>query len=758
MKARSLVHILMAVLVAQSSFAQILVDDTDLGTGPRPPRNRGVTLPGGPTIVDDLTPGGTDPNNPGGIGIITDPFPPIDPTKPTQPSQPPSLPSGNGMTGVVNSMVPGLSCPLIDNRPYADLVAAVNGLYAAINPTPDCETDANLQQATKQVQQMLANAKIAQNYWNSPNAMQIKPGAKPGDADSIAPEFMDENLVIYGDAVNATVGNLNAILNSLSNSAFVKKECAQELLSTTGVVKALGDVATSLAPMAMLAAAANPLNKPLLGVVLGVSTFGSLAQFIDQVFKAGVMDMKKPENRLIVLQNTCEFAKIEDRVRYLKMAQSGQIKEVTDELNSKSTRAMDNLTGTMSPRLSQIKLIRDNFKKELTDATRQLKQDSIDFRNEISLKAKQFDKDNFQMCNLADTLVESLVPGEFPATIMENYLKLHTNQTKRSTGQSILVNAEKKSREALNKLRESNTLSTTKCAEYARSYITTLQAVMKDTQATIRAQLNLLRQKVAQDPEGGPFQEKEDKVIQDSEDMQKILSVLELLKQDNAAPDKSEMAAQLNILKQALFGDVPGFLPRFTGYGNTSPALGWLVYMDEQGKLALQRMDAEWNNVRKKACEMTKSKCIMPMPPKSEGTMPDYYFKQVSQYTADIKLVSDLSNISAKMPAPNTPQNTDTCRVLQSAWFEWTSVFDFLGAQGLYCKVVEPLFNDTVQKKLVSHCVDNRRIDGLVQKPSVITARLEQLKTKGYLKRAEIISKKMDELECNVPGSFDEEF
>jgi hypothetical protein len=752
MRTRSIAHLVLAVLIAQTSFAQILIDDGDgVGTGPRPPRDRGVRLPGGPTIVTD----GPTGNSPIPIKIPPLPDPILDPVTPPNRPNKPIIPNQPGMQGVGQSMIQGASCPLVDNRPYADLTAAVNNLYQHINPVADCEKDANLEQVNKAVQQMKASAEIAQRYWNDPNAMQLKPGANPEDQAAIDPKYMDENIILYSNAVTGTLENLKIVADALSNNAFVKSSCGKQLLSFSGIIKSLGDVATSITPMALLGAAANPANKPLLAAVLGVSTFGAVSQVVRQVVNAGVMDMRKPENRLILLQNTCEFSKIADRVRYLKLAQAGQIAEVTEEIRLAKTNAMRTMQMNMSPRLQQVILIRDNIRKELNEANKRLRQDNNDFKNEIQSKLRQSGKDNFQICNLAETVVDAITPGEFPATILENYQSLLENQQKITLGQRSLLNAERKSREQLIKLRDSKSLSTLKCAEVGNAYLNTLATIIKDTQATIRSHSAAIRQKISEDPDGGPFQDKEDKVIQDTEDMNKILSVIEKLKDDTAAPDKAEMNDQLYVLKRALFGDSEGWLAMI-GYKGQSPALGWLTVMDENHSMALQRMQNEWNVLRAGSCRLTKSGCVVPVQTRKESIgLNEFEKQQLSQYLDDIKVADQLSNVTLDIAPPGTEQNVLICRRLENAYLEWVSVWDFLGAQGLFCRVIEPMFDSTVQKKIHNHCLDDKRYDGKTLKLSLLNTRVQALVSSGYKAKAQLITKKMDELQCDLPSALE---
>lgn len=628
-------------------------------------------------------------------------------------------------TGVDKSMVPGITCPLVENRPHADLLGAIDNLSRHITTTPNCKDNADSTKMAQLAQSMHKSGQALQGYWANPDVLAEDPG----------------KLLDFQKQLENVVTGLSNVGETLSNNALLKTECGKTLTGNTSILLAFSDLATSLAPMALLGASLNPSWSVALKVILGVVGVGSTAKIFSTMYEEGHLDMDVPENRLAVLQNTCEFSRIAQRVRFLKLAQSGQINQVTQEIKMYRQYTDQVLLGNTTDRVLKMVTFRNDLTAILNEANVIVMKDIKALSTAIErIKIK----DDNVVCMYGQVLVENFGDvNSFPSRPIANLENLISNQDEMSFDQEFLLKSEKSLRNKISSQKSTETAADIQsCARNTRSYVSILANINQQSAQTVRAHRTSLNTQLSRDKDFAKFQQEEIRAYREVDTLSKIGGVLERLNKDNSVIDKSEMHQQMAALKYALFNTDKWF--------KSSPVMAWLKHANTMYAESMGRFNKEMASLIYGAQGITKSGNTMPMPPRSDFRNEEY-FRQVSQYVKDTQMTSQLANVTLKLAPVGSPQNKNICQHLESAWLEWASALDHLGAQDFFCKTISNLMDQTVEQGIKDHCYGKVDFTGKVVTKSNIAAQQTKLVQAGSKAQAQLVSKKLKELQCEMP-------
>jgi len=641
----------------------------------------------------------------------------------------------SAMAGVATSGVPGMSCPLIDNRPHGELLAAVENLYRHINPIDQCQNNSEVEKMSKLAEQLRSSGASLNAMWKNPDALVADP----------------TQLSEFQRQMESMVSGMNMIGETLTNNSLMNSKCGRQLMTGTGILQALGDLATSLAPFALLGASINPSWSVGVKVILGVTGAGSLSKILSEMNDEGVLDMKKPENRLAVLQNTCEFSKIAQRVRFLKLAQSGQIDLVTNELKMMKNRTQRVMLSQASDKVMTLVQAREDIQEKLEAARRQNRKDSSELN--AMLRQLQQTQDDMLYCTEARFLAGNYnQEDQFPRTAVENFRFLIKNQGNQMTQvQARILAKELQFRERLTAIPEANLEARLNdCARSGKIYVEQLKQLVIGTDETIRKHELSLNTQLMKDPEYATYQAKERAAVREIETLAKVGSILERLNQDNSVIDKSEMHTQMYLLKASLFNS--------ESFMRKSPVYAWLDFSNEQFARAAGRFESEWNDMVNRAYKMTEAGAgnyerLVALGAATGGfvVMSNPLMEAIMR---DRKASQNLGNLTLKVAPMGTAQHTAACQRLENTWLEWAAALDHLAAQDFFCRTIRNLVDGSVEKKIVDHCYGDIGFDGKRNRQSLISKNQTTLVQKSFKSRAQIVSQKMKELSCEMPDAL----
>lgn len=733
-----------AVLQSPNAFAQSLMDDTiDLG----------VLAPAG-----DVKPGTIKlPKIPEPSVTITEPIQ-DQPTKPAvAPANPVAIsatPTKGGQMSAVQTSFPGITCSLVDNRPHTEILAAINKLVAAVRPPEECKDNADLAKAQKDAQALAASVGALQAYWENPEILT-----------------QSNQITNFQGHMETVIRGIDRLGSSISSNALLDSKCGEKLTGAGDMFVAFTDLIASFAPFALIGASMNPSLKVALPYVLGITGAGSAAKIGNKILREQSIEIGRPEVRNAVLQNVCEYIKISEKVRFLKLAQSGQLEVVTRELQNRGKDRLQSLYSAQGARIRLLMNVRNQVGANLDEVQKNLLRDERTMSGVLG-QLKDAPPASY-VCNLTKSVLSRAAnENEFPGRAIMNYRRTLSLQTQTTMEQQILLESEQSLRQEFQSTVRAGTNSAV-CAEMGNSYLTAVSKILQGNRTLMTELRQSLNTELAKnDPAFGQFLRNETSARAEVQTAQKITQIMSLLSQENAVIDKVEMHSQLLSLKRALFSPAEGVRSSWVNFFATiepfglvdevgSPAFEWLRFIEEQQKQMMNVFTNEFKNLTQEAYFATNSGRSDIYRRDANGqVMQDKfgYSIRLSNQEVDKRLFDDIKSSQAlsalnpqAMPA-GTKTHRRACQRLENVWLAWAAAIDHLQAQDFFCSQISNLFDSDTDRKLVQRCEGMIGITGQQMRQSDIAATRTGIASKGLKDNALLINQRMKDLNCEMPN------
>jgi hypothetical protein len=284
--------------------------DNGPGTAPVAPVVPGApVIPGAPGI-----PGG--PVVPGRPGVL-----PPGGLVGVNPIVNPILNPGNAPVTIAvldKSMVPGISCPLVDGQGHKDILAAANNLHSNLATLIyDCTKNANNQSTvgnpySATTQEIANSAAVLKKYIGNPGLIATSP--------TFMQEVEDNLQLVMRDVVKVTT-------QVSSNNQFVSQSCP--IRSKGNMIAAVADLIQSVTPIALSVMQANPqlaASMPeAVPFIMGTSAVASLIHAMNTARANNTINTADPLVRKAVLQNVCEYGRIIDRLNEFRQSARARV-------------------------------------------------------------------------------------------------------------------------------------------------------------------------------------------------------------------------------------------------------------------------------------------------------------------------------------------------------------------------------------------------------------------------------------------------
>lgn len=617
------------------------------------------------------------------------------------------------------------SCPLFDNRPHAELITAIDSLSKEVRTSPDCTGNPSVKSLEDNGNTIKESIAALQKIMAIQDPAQVNVGS------------IDQTMT----AALTAVGNLGDIVN---NNNFLNSKCGRQTMSTGKVLLALNDVINGLAPYALFAVSMNAALAPALPFVIGgaVATSGisAVAKMIDQ----NTLDMSNPEHRKAVLQNTCQFTKVAKKVRFMQLAQSGKIEKITQELeknvdlyNSKFAKPTGNLANLLNYKNSS-----EKYLKAVSDQLVNDRADIATIEEQI-----QSNNDDLLVCTLSNELVNWGSDGKtFPTSAFTN-LERATTQSDRTlklqalTLKTLHTNSMKRVAELAAKSFEDESALKT-CAQAGRSWIQGMRQAVNTTGNVINKSKSDLEVQLSTNADYRQWKAQYTLIETEKVTIKRVEKAMQQLSQDNSIIDRSELAQRMVNLKAGLFGS-----RKFWSLGK-APVLAWIDHTKDMHDQAIAAFTANMNALRQGSYSMTDSGMNRDIIPTPSG----YYVRDPKIQVASAKTMKVLGNFTLAQLPVGSRENEIACQQLESAWLDWSSAIDHIGAIQFFCDLIDPVLDVKMDASVVTSCRGNAQLSGRGYLKSTVEQAKIVLSSKGFQADANLVSKKLKELQCPMPA------
>ncbi len=652
----------------------------------------------------------------------------------TVPFSGPSFDSNNSR-GVVLSAAPmnmsaakvpdEYSCPLFDNRPNSELLTAISALSAQVSSVQDCKNDTSASSIVDNNKTITDSIASLQKMTQVTDPTQVNVGGI--------------EAAVTG-ALQATQ-NLGSILNS---NGFLNSKCGRQTMSSGQALLSLNNIINGMSPYALMAVSMNAALLPALPFVIGGVAVTSGISIAAKMYNANTLDMSSPEHRKALLQNTCQFIKVAKKVRFMELAQSGQIEQISQNLES-SVQAYRNKFSQPSRELYSLLKYKDASDKELAAALAQTNEDKKSLGNLDEQLAPN--SDNLMACILSRELVNWAQDGKsFPASAIVNFEQVTKNLQNNSRLQAVATRAVHES--SMKKITESAAQSTTDekalmtCAQTGRAWIASVRQAVNSTAAVIDAKKKSVETELSANRDYRQWKSQYNVIQIEKVTVDRVEKALETLAKDDSFIDRSELAQRMSVLKAGLFGARGLKIPVLSG---APPVTAWLNYTKSLHDRAISDFVAAWTVLYNGSLTFNVNDPVIGF--RSVDA------HRVAAMNENDKNASVLSNLTLATLPVGSRGNEIACQQLESAWLSWSAALDHLGATQLFCNMIDGVIDVNMDPSVVNFCRGSVDLNGKVNWPSAITSAKSVLVQKGFKQKAGVVSAKIKELQCPMPSA-----
>lgn len=613
-------------------------------------------------------------------------------------------------------------CNLFENTPLSEMLSSLNALSTVVNK-PGCQGTANLQAIAQE------NNKIAEVVKNLRGYVENPETAKPEKAGEI------------GAAVDVAIQSASNLATTFANTAAFSKEC-RESMNAGQIATSLNSVINGLTPYALMAASMTGGTAAVPFIVGGAVLTGaisSVAQIIDQK----TVNISDPLVRQAVVENTCQFIRLEQKYKFLIKGRKEQIRRISQDITVSQSMFSSHVKG-VSPQINAL-LVRRNA---IEQTTREMNESLANVEGSFGTDKLAFnsDADPLSACNFGVAVAKSTDDKTSYASVMLGSL----NQAMAVYGKSTGVQAETlkaNASVAIQRLKAYSANATPSeddtrvCANMAKTLVKTVEDSASVSKQLVKlAKVNVERE-LQKTKDFGMLRASLGALDQKKVQADRVTDSLEALRKFANAITQSEINASMDKIRRNLFSRSNGVFK--------SPVGKWFEYTDRLHTADVERFQHGLGKLREMAYTLT---------PTAKANS----FMMASSYAAmraskDKDDATQLRTFNLKNLPIGTQAHDNVCRELRDVWDRWVMAVDHLMALNSFCSLLEPYIYDNRDEdhELVAICrSDKRQVKGKNGVPiSYLMAMKNKLINEKKRDWALYVDKKMDELVCIDPNT-----
>ncbi|WP_413582271.1 hypothetical protein [Bdellovibrio sp. HCB288] len=687
------------------------------------------------TSVDDLFP--TQPRI-GGQGVVPPPISinpvpgtpgsglPTVPGTPGQPGQPgqPATPGvgGVGLPVIVKDsagVAEEFKCNLFtnsDSQGYAEILSAVNSLNAAVS-SPSCAGNQINQQAVVDNNKKISDAiaKI-QPFLNS--------------TEEIPKEKVPEIVANVDIAIRAA----STLAASFSSTDLMNKSC-REQMNGGQIALAINDMINGLTPYALMAASMTGGTAAIPFIVGGqvlTSAIGSMEKIVNE----NSTKIQDPLVRRAVLENTCQYIRLEQKYRFLTKNRDEQIAKISKEMTvarnySMKLSGVSKNTNSLMVRKNALSQASLELNTTLTAASAQSELDKVFVQSTtadamicelgVNLAATAQDSTSY-VSQLLSSVNYSLTATGYKATPITNTLK--------SSGALYVQTLQKVAARA----NPATCAATTKyLLEAMDKSAVAARDIMKQAQKDLDTELR-------KSPEYNQIQARLAVLAEKQAQAARITNSLDNLRKYANSFSQSEIDAEMARLRRGLF--------ETRTLGINSPVMAWFDYTSGLHRASVSKFKAGLASLQERAFRMTEAGQFIQT---YQG--PKLNPKIMAR---DRAAANNLETLVPSLLVKNTQLYADTCRETQDVWNRWVSAVDHLAAIESFCQMINNYVYDnrSEDQDMVQMCRGMQAARGVGAYQSTLGRMKSDLVNQYTNNWAILIKKRIDALGCEAVTAF----
>ncbi len=688
---------------------------------------------------------------------------------------------GDNFGGYGNTQVPTeFACPLFETNPYESIFRALDAMGAAMRITPAC-AGVNQNQQNQYYQTVQSNADSIRQSITALRAIQANPDILQNTSSQELESMMQ-----------TAIGAVNNISVTLSSNPIMNNQCGK---ATTGkTLLAFNEILNSLAPVALVIAAANPAagaatKLALMGATMIPSAISQTAQFI----KSNTVDISNPEIRKAILQNTCQFMKVYQKINFIRYKEEDNLDEIKNTLNASTNKYRQRYQSVSSSLLQGMRYKYD-MEKALGELEIRIAQDRVNL-NFINSKLQSLGNDNERICFAGKNLVQNSRDAEtFPASVVRNIeytmTALESNEggggftgfdsltnglpnlpgasnttttdSVTTTAQSPLVQegeelymAYTKSRNRVSALADvvingtditQVDRATTMCAQEVKTWAKRIGDTINFLSKSINSERVEIDQILSVNPDYKTWNREYNKLRSERKTVSTVTKVLREMSRSDAVFVRTELAQRANDLKNTLFNRTAGMLSK-------SPVEAWLQNNIDMHQNSISQFIHFLRLLQKGAGELTTTGGTSGAAMMGMGSVDVGMSVMLNpQVWNDMVTEVNLSNINLKNLPKGSRKQEIACQQLRLGVVKFNEAKDYLGSAQFMCDMIDPVVSDT-NSKIIQICrgsttFNDTKKSTLEQFRQKMSSRGSSGSQKSMQDSANLLKKRAKDLQC----------
>lgn len=576
------------------------------------------------------------------------------------------------------------ACPLFESRAYENILESLNKLNDAVKTSVQCPNAPTLGNITENTEKIKSAIESLKPFFEEPEKAY---GNVKGIEESIA---------------KAVLG-VDSIAQTLSNPTFTNTPCGQNM-TQNGVVTAVSNLITSLGPYVLLGVSLAPgLSLAIKGGALGVIAGASAYNELNKLVLGRNLDMSNHEHWRSVVQNTCAYSRVAKKLNYIERHSSNILaaKESTpidqllpEEIQSK-TISFQRKYGQRQDSLGQYIAVSLSDKQVFNRIATTLRESRAEVKN-LSAQMGSSKENPEVACTIALEIASSAKSKNgFPTSLMTS---LNSISKHKGVNLNAHIGLQKTYDRLTNHLQQLssanlNDINVVKdCAQKADALMDIFNRTIIGYQKTLQEVQNHREADLSKNPEFRRWKEDYQKLETQRRMGEQLYTVMKNV-EDAPSTLRSYLNQRQNTLKQALFGS-NGW------WGSNPPVYAWLDYTLSLHKARVKDFETNMSHMSVNLYNL-KIK-LMGLHNKPGVTFENKKLAEAFKAATDFNLL-DIKNFNLKDPVA-AREHQLVCQRLLHTWDAWTAAVNHLDSVGLFCEMIDPMLDLSVDKKIVEFC------------------------------------------------------
>jgi hypothetical protein len=613
-------------------------------------------------------------------------------------------------------------CNLFENTPLSEMLSSLTALGTVVN-RPGCQGTVNLQSVVAE------NNKIAEVIKN------LRPYVE--NPETVSAEKVGE----IGAAVDVAIQSASNLAATFANTAAFSKEC-REGMNAGQIATSLNSVINGLTPYALMAAGltAGTAAVPFIvgGAVL-TTAISSVAQIVDQ----NTVNIGDPLVRQAVVENTCQFIRLEQKYKFLIKGRKDQIRRISQEISISQSMFSSRVKG-VSPAINALLVRRGAIEQTAREMNDQLGNVDAQFQSD-----KVFFNtagNALTACNFGVAVAKTTDDKTSYSSVMLGSL----DQAMAVYGKSSGVQGDTLKSNAAMAIQSLKAFSASpthseddikNCATMAKSLVKTVEDSAMVSKQLLKLAKGNVERDLQKNKDFGMLRASIGAMDQKKVQADRVTDSLETLRRFANAITQSEINSSMDKIRRSLFSRSKMIFK--------APVLKWFEYTEQLHKADVDKFSNGLGSLRATAYKLTPSGKASVLPRLASGR---------ATLIKDQEDAKQLRPFNLKNVPLDTQVHANVCRELRDVWDRWVKSVDHLMAMNSFCGLLEPYVYDNRDEdaELVAICrSDKKERPGKNGTPvSHLVALKNKLITEYKRDWALVIDKKLDELVCLDSTTF----